>query len=48
MENVAASEVQMMVNVAGISEPEKRFVFLTNMNDTRFEDYCVLRPLEMA
>lgn len=48
MENVAASEVQMMVDVAGISEPEKRFVFLTNMNDTRFEDYCVLRPLEMA
>ncbi len=42
---VEATEVDQWAEKLGISSPETRVVYLTDVHDTRFEKYCVLRPL---
>ena len=48
MENVAAENVSLMAEQAGMTDPEIRMVFLANNNDNRYDDYGVLRPLDAA
>ena len=48
LENVAAENVLLMVEQAGITDPELRMVFLANTNDNRYDDYGVLRPIDTA
>ena len=48
MENIPAEEVSLMVEQAIMTDPEIRMVFLASTNDNRYDDYGVLRPLEMA
>ena len=48
MENVAAENVLLMAEQAAMTDPELRMVFLANTNDSRYDEYGVLRPLEFA
>ena len=48
MENIAAEEVSLMAEQFLLADPEIRMVFLAGTNDNRYDDYGVLRPLEMA
>lgn len=48
LEGVSASGVGATAAQAVISNPEMRLVFVTNTNDTRYDQYSVLRPLESA
>ena len=43
--NVAASQVENVAEESGLETPETHLVFLTDIHDTRFNDYSVLRPL---
>ena len=42
---VAAVDVAGYAEQTGLEDPEKRLVFMTELRDTRFEDYGVLRPV---
>lgn len=42
---VEAADVATVAQQTGISEPELKLVFLTELHDTRFETYGVIRPL---
>jgi hypothetical protein len=48
LEGVSASGVGATAAQAVITNPEVRLVFVTNTNDTRYDQYGVLRPLESA
>ena len=48
MENVPAENVSIMIEQAVMSDPEIRMVFFANTNDTRYDEYGVVRPLDMA
>lgn len=48
MQGVSAAEADTVAQNAGISDPSVRLVFLTEVHDTRFDTYSVLRPLEAA
>lgn len=48
MENVAAENVLLMAEQAAITDPQIRMVFFADTNDTRYDEYGVLRPLDMA
>lgn len=48
LENVAAQNVGLSGSQASFADPEIRLVFLADTQDTRFEQYGVLRPLETA
>lgn len=48
MENVSAANVGAKVSQAAITNPEVRLVFLAETNDTRYSDYGVLRPIDVA
>ena len=48
MENVAAENVLLMAEQAAMTDPELRMVFLASTNDSRYDDYGVLRPLDSA
>ncbi len=48
VQNVDATKVDSMAQQLGISSPEARLLFLTDVHDTRFEKYSVLRPLAIA
>ena len=43
-----ASNLAGIVAATGLPDPEVRVVFLADNNDTRFEDYSVVRPLSTA
>lgn len=45
-ENVAAADAAGQVQLFGVTPAETRAVFLTDLMDTRFDVYGVLRPLE--
>lgn len=47
LSDVAASDIQSIIGQTNVTEPEKRLVFLTDLQDTRFDQYGVLRPLEI-
>ena len=48
LQNVAAAEIPLVRQQAVTSNPNIQLLFLTEANDTRYNDYCVLRPLEDA
>lgn len=48
VQNVDATEVDGKAQQLGIESPEARLLFLTDIHDTRFEKYSVLRPLAVA
>ena len=48
LENVAAEDVSAAVENFGFTNPAVRLVFLVESNDTRYNEYSVLRPLDTA
>lgn len=48
IEGAAAADAATIAQQTGIAEPAIRLVFLTEVHDTRFDTYSVLRPLDAA
>lgn len=48
LENVAAADVQFVAEQVQTEDPGKHILFYATGHDTRYDDYCVLRPLNMA
>ena len=48
LKDVAAEEIAVVAQQTGISDYQTRLVFLTELMDTRFDDYGVLRPAKIA
>lgn len=48
MEGASAADAATIAENSGIADPSIHLVFLTEVHDTRFDSYCVLRPLEAA
>lgn len=46
--DVAASDIYGVIGEAGVADPQTQMVFLTDLKDTRFDQYGVLRPLEIG
>jgi len=42
---VSAADAASLATQTGLADPQVRLVFLTDLMDTRFDDYSVLRPL---
>lgn len=42
------TQLQTAVEAAGVEDPVTQLVFITGNMDTRFDDYGVLRPIELA
>lgn len=47
LENTAAADAQLVAQQTGLEDADIRLVFLTNLKDTRYDEYGVLRPLEI-
>ena len=47
MENVAAVDIPQILNAMTLEDPNTQLVFLTDFMDTRYDEYSVLRPLEI-
>ena len=45
LQNVPAAEIPLVRQEAVTDNPAIQLMFLTEANDTRYNDYCVLRPL---
>ena len=48
LENIAAKNVGLAASQVTITDPEIRLVFIADTNDTRFDDYGVIRPIDAA
>ena len=48
LENVAAQNVGFTASQVTLADPQVRMVFLATTNDTRYNEYSVLRPLASA
>jgi hypothetical protein len=48
LEDVAAGDIPLVRQEAVTTNPAVQLLFITEANDTRYNDYCVLRPLEDA
>lgn len=48
LEDVSVLDTLAFAEQSGFEDPSVRLVFLTDSGDTRFDEFCVLRPLEMA
>lgn len=48
MEDAEASQAAGIAQESGLEDPQIRLVFLTDVHDTRFDAYGVLRPLSAA
>ncbi len=46
LKNVSAADINSVVSQVNVTDAQKRVVFLTDLKDTRFDQYGVLRPLE--
>lgn len=44
----AAADAAALANQASFADPKIQVVFLTDLNDTRFDEFSVLRPLDSA
>lgn len=44
----AAADAASLAEKTGFADPASRVVFLTDRNDTRYDAFCVLRPLDSA
>jgi hypothetical protein len=47
LSGIPAREVEIIGAQCGISEPQIRLVFIADSNDTRFDNYGVLRTLDL-
>lgn len=47
LENCAAADIATLVPQLGVENPEVQVVFLTDLMDTRYAEYGVLRPLDI-
>lgn len=47
LQNVAAADIAATVQNLGLADPQIRLVFLTDLKDTRYDEYGVLRPLDI-
>ena len=45
---IGAANVDTMAEKTGFEDPSIQLVFLTDLNDTRYDEYCVLRPIADA
>ncbi len=48
MKNATASSLKTIATETGLEDPQVRLVFITDANDTRFDEYGVLRPITAA
>ena len=48
LEDAAAADVASLATQTGLEDPQIRLVFMTDVHDTRFDAYSVLRPLSAA
>ena len=48
VKEASAAEAQSIAQATGLDTPETRLVFLTEVHDTRFDAFSVLRPLDAA
>lgn len=48
MENQSAGDAKKLTEQSGLEEPTIHLVFVTEVNDTRFDDFSVLRPITAA
>ena len=48
LRNASASRLEELTAETGLEDPDVRLVFLTELLDTRFDDYGVLRPVDTA
>ncbi len=48
LKEVVATDAAQIAQQSGLANPEINVVFFAQTNDTRYDTYCVLRPLEMA
>lgn len=48
LQDVAAADAAAAATRTGLSDPDIRLVFLTNLKDTRYDAYGVLRPMDIA
>ena len=46
LQDVPATDIPLVRQQAAVDNPSTQLMFLTEANDTRFNDYCVLRPLD--
>ena len=46
--DAVAADAAILAQQSGLDDPKVRLVFLTQIHDTRFDDYGVLRPLDAA
>ena len=47
LESVSAKNVGAVAAQVNIDDPQVRIVFVSNTNDTRFDEYSVMRPISM-
>lgn len=48
MTDASAADAQLLAQQTGLENPQIRVVFLTQIHDTRFDEFGVLRPLDAA
>lgn len=48
LKDAAAADAQTLSIESGLEDPQSRLVFLTEIHDTRFDAFSVLRPLDAA
>lgn len=48
MTDASAADAALLAQQTGLESPQIRVVFLTEIHDTRFDEYGVLRPLDAA
>lgn len=48
LQDVAAADADTTAQQVPTDDPKLHVLFMTTVNDTRFDDYCVLRPLDSA
>ena len=48
LDDIPASQIPDILDQLAFEKPQLHLLFLTTVNDTRFDEYCVLRPLGNA
>ncbi len=48
LQDVAAADAETIAQQVPTDDPKLHVLFMTTVNDTRFNEYCVLRPLDSA
>lgn len=48
LQDIPAAEIYDILQKVTTDDPALHLMFLTTVNDTRFDEYCVLRPLDNA